>query len=123
MLHQQTIHVTAPSAIQLQSQQSFQRSPFAIQELLGLNSNNNNSSNGNSENRYCNYNYQRLFPTGHNNGHSVDGIPGRLNSYFAAAAVAAVQGFNTSDPSATNCLGRHSIDGKLYCILLFFQAI
>ncbi|CAG7689969.1 unnamed protein product [Allacma fusca] len=103
MLHQQTIHVTAPSAIQLHSQQSFQRSPFAIQELLGLN------NNGNSENRYCNYNYNRLFPSAPNNGHSVDGIPGRLNSYFAAAAVAAVQGFN-SDGNASNCLGRHSID-------------
>ena len=102
MLHQQTIHVTAPSAINMHSQQTFQRSPFAIQELLGLNNNNNNSNNNNSD-RYS-YNYNRIFP-----GHGEHDIP-RINSYFAAAAAVSAAGFNNGQCHGE--ISRRDIEGK-----------
>lgn len=130
----ETIHVTAPAALSrpmLSSQTLPQRSPFAIQELLGLsessrstNSNNNshNSNTGSNSNNNNNNNsgngavsavtpslYSNVgqTPFGGNDHHQMTMAASRM-AYFNAHAAVAAAFLPHNIPGAGSHLGFHS---------------
>lgn len=128
----ETIHVTAPAALSrpmLSSQTLPQRSPFAIQELLGLsessrstNSNNNtNSSNTGSNNNNNNnsgngavsavtpslYSNVGHTPFGGSDHHQMTMAASRM-AYFNAHAAVAAAFLPHNIPGAGSHLGFHS---------------
>lgn len=137
----ETIHVTAPAALSrpmLSSQTLPQRSPFAIQELLGLsessrttnsNSTTNNSNSGshnNSGNGAVSAVTPSLYPNvgqtpfGGSDHHQMTMAASRMAYFNAHAAVAAAFLPHNMAGAGTH-LGFHSqAPGKLFTFSIFF---
>lgn len=128
----ETIHVTAPAALSrpigLSSQTLPQRSPFAIQELLGLsessrstnaqNSNTNSSNNGSNNNNNSGngavsavtpslYSNVGQTPFGGSDHHQMTMAASRM-AYFNAHAAVAAAFLPHNIPGAGSHLGFHS---------------
>lgn len=138
----ETIHVTAPAALSrpmLNSQTLPQRSPFAIQELLGLsetsrsnNSNNNTNSasagsnNSNSANGAVSAVTPSLYPNvgqtpfGGSDHHQMTMAASRM-AYFNAHAAVAAAFLPHNIPGAGSHLGFHSQASGEYLKIFFVR--
>lgn len=122
----ETIHVSAPAALSrpmLSSQTLPQRSPFAIQELLGLSESSRSNNNTNSSNAASNNNnsgngavsavtpslYSNVgqTPFGGSDHHQMSMAASRM-AYFNAHAAVAAAFLPHNIPGAGSHLGFHS---------------